>query len=107
MPEELGGETIYVEVSAKTKAGIEKLLEMLALQAEVLELKANPNKAARGNVVEARLDRARGAIATILVKEGTMKAGDLVVAGEAYGKIRAMLGDKGQVDQRGGAVHPG
>jgi translation initiation factor IF-2 len=95
--EELGGETIYVEVSAKTKVGIDKLLEMLALQAEVLELKANPNKPARGNVVEARLDRARGAIATILVKEGTMKAGDLVVAGETYGKIRAMLGDKGQV----------
>jgi translation initiation factor IF-2 len=106
VPEELGGETIYVEVSAKTKAGIDKLLEMLALQAEVLELKANPNKAARGNVVEARLDRARGAIATILIKEGTMKAGDLVVAGEAYGKIRAMLGDKGQVINEAGPSTP-
>jgi len=104
--EELGGDTIYVEVSAKTKVGIEKLLEMLALQAEVLELKANPNKAARGNVVEARLDRARGAIATVLVKEGTMKAGDLVVAGEAYGKIRAMLGDKGQVVTEAGPATP-
>jgi translation initiation factor IF-2 len=104
--EELGGDTIYVEVSAKTKLGIDKLLEMLALQAEVLELKANPNKAARGNVVEARLDRARGAIATVLVKEGTMKAGDLVVAGEAYGKVRAMLGDKGQVVTEAGPATP-
>jgi translation initiation factor IF-2 len=104
--EELGGDTIYVEVSAKTKVGIDKLLEMLALQAEVLDLKANPNKPARGNVVEARLDRARGAIATILVKEGTMKAGDLVVAGETYGKIRAMLGDKGQVVTEAGPATP-
>ncbi len=94
--EELGGDTIFVELSAKTKQGVDKLLEMLALQAEVLELKANPKKAAKGNVVEARLDRSRGAIATILVKEGTLRVGDLVVAGEAYGKLRAMLGDKGQ-----------
>jgi translation initiation factor IF-2 len=104
--EELGGETIYVEVSAKTKQGIDKLLEMLALQAEVLELKANPNKPARGNVVEARLDRARGAIATVLVKEGTMKVGELVVAGEMYGKIRAMLGDKGQAVTEAGPSTP-
>jgi translation initiation factor IF-2 len=104
--EDLGGDTIYVEVSAKTKQGIDKLLEMLALQAEVLELKANPNKPARGNVVEARLDRARGAIATLLVKEGTMKVGDLVVAGEAYGKARAMLGDKGQNITEAGPATP-
>jgi len=104
--EELGGDTIYVEVSAKTKQGIDKLLEMLALQAEVLELKANPNRPARGNVVEARLDRARGAIATILVKEGTLRAGDLVVAGEMYGKIRAMLGDKGQSVTEAGPSTP-
>jgi translation initiation factor IF-2 len=104
--EELGGETIYVEVSAKTKQGIDKLLEMLALQAEVLELKANPNKPARGNVVEARLDRARGAITTALVKEGTVKVGDLVVAGEMYGKIRAMLGDKGQAITEAGPSTP-
>jgi translation initiation factor IF-2 len=104
--EDLGGDTIYVEVSAKTKQGIDKLLEMLALQAEVLELKANPNKPARGNVVEARLDRARGAIATVLVKEGTMKVGDLVVAGEMYGKIRAMLGDKGQNVTEAGPATP-
>ncbi|HEY5282408.1 MAG TPA: translation initiation factor IF-2 [Polyangia bacterium] len=104
--EELGGETIYVEVSAKAKTGIEKLLEMLALQAEVLELKANPNKPARGNVVEARLDRSRGAIATVLVKEGTLRLGDLVVAGEAYGKLRAMLGDKGQILTEAGPSTP-
>jgi translation initiation factor IF-2 len=104
--EDLGGETIYVEVSAKTKVGIEKLLEMLALQAEVLELKANPNKPARGNVVEARLDRARGAIATVLVKEGTLRLGDLVVAGEAFGKLRAMLGDKGQIITEAGPSTP-
>ena len=104
--EELGGETIYVEVSAKTKIGIDKLLEMLALQAEVLELKANPNKAARGNVVEARLDRSRGAIASVLVKEGTLRLGDLVVAGEAYGKLRAMLGDKGQIITEAGPSTP-
>jgi translation initiation factor IF-2 len=104
--EELGGETIYVEVSAKAKTGIDKLLEMLALQAEVLELKANPNKPARGNVVEARLDRSRGAIATVLVKEGTLRLGDLVVAGEAFGKLRAMLGDKGQVITEAGPSTP-
>ncbi len=104
--EELGGETIYVDVSAKTKVGIDKLLEMLALQAEVLELKANPNKPARGNVVEARLDRSRGAIASVLVKEGTLRLGDLVVAGEAYGKLRAMLGDKGQIITEAGPSTP-
>jgi translation initiation factor IF-2 len=94
--EEWGGDTIFVPVSAKTKEGIEKLLEMLALQAEVLELRANPNKPAKGHVVEARLDRARGAISTVLVEDGTLRAGDLVVAGEYFGKVRAMLGDKGQ-----------
>jgi translation initiation factor IF-2 len=94
--EEFGGETIFVEVSAKTKQGIDKLLEMLALQAEVLELRANPKKPAKGAVVEARLDRGRGAISTVLVQEGTLRVGDLVVASESYGKIRAMLGDKGQ-----------
>jgi len=94
--EEWGGTTIFVPVSAKTKEGIDKLLEMLSLQAELLELKANPNKPGKGHVVEARLDRARGAISTILVEEGTLHVGDLVVAGEYSGKIRAMLGDKGQ-----------
>jgi translation initiation factor IF-2 len=104
--EEWGGETIYVNVSAKTKQGIDKLLEMLALQAEVLELKANPNRAAKGNVVEARLDRARGPISTILVEEGTLRVGDLVVAGEFAGKIRAMLGDHGQTVTEAGPSTP-
>jgi translation initiation factor IF-2 len=94
--EEWGGDTIFVPVSAKTKEGVDKLLEMLALQAEVLELRANPNKAAKGHVIEARLDRARGPVSTILVEEGTLKLGDLLVAGEYSGKVRAMLGDKGQ-----------
>jgi len=106
VPEEWGGETIYVNVSAKTKEGIDKLLEMLALRAEMLELKANPNKAGKGHVVEARLDRARGAISTILVEEGTLKVGDLVVAGEYSGKIRAMLGDKGQSVTEAGPSTP-
>jgi translation initiation factor IF-2 len=94
--EEWGGETIFVNVSAKTKQGVDKLLEMLALQAEVLELKANPKRAAKGHVVEARLDRSRGPISTLLVDEGTLKLGDMVVAGEVWGKVRAMLSDKGQ-----------
>ena len=106
VPEEWGGTTIYVNVSAKTKEGVEKLLEMLSLQAELLELKANPNKAAKGHVVEARLDRARGAISTILVEEGTMRIGELVVAGEYSGKIRAMLGDKGQTITEAGPSTP-
>jgi translation initiation factor IF-2 len=106
VPEEFGGDTIFVDVSAKTKQGIDKLLEMLALQAEVLELRANPKKAARGHVVEARLDRARGAISTILVEEGTLRVGDLVVSGEVSGKIRAMLGDKGQQITEAGPSTP-
>src|SRR5450432_4193892 len=104
--EEWGGTTIFVNVSAKTKEGVDKLLEMLALQAELLELKANPNKPAKGHVVEARLDRARGPISTILVEDGTLKLGDLVVAGEYSGKIRAMLGDKGQALTEAGPSTP-
>jgi len=104
--EEWGGTTIFVNVSAKTKEGVDKLLEMLALQAELLELKANPNKPAKGHVVEARLDRARGPISTILVEDGTLKLGDLVVAGEYSGKIRAMLGDKGQAVTEAGPSTP-
>ncbi|HTA17666.1 MAG TPA: translation initiation factor IF-2 [Polyangia bacterium] len=104
--EEWGGDTIFVNVSAKTKEGVDKLLEMLALQAEVLELRANPNKAAKGHVVEARLDRARGPVSTILVEEGTLKLGDLLVAGEYSGKVRAMLGDKGQSITEAGPSTP-
>ncbi len=104
--EQWGGDTIFVNVSAKTKEGIDTLLENLAVQAEVLDLKANPNKQAKGHVVEARLDRARGPISTILVEDGTMKLGDLVVAGEYVGKIRAMLGDKGQAVTEAGPSTP-
>jgi translation initiation factor IF-2 len=104
--EEFGGDIIFVDVSAKTKQGIDKLLEMLALQAEVLELHANPKKAARGHVVEARLDRSRGAISTVLVEEGTLRVGDLMVSGEVSGKIRAMLGDKGQPIAEAGPSTP-
>ncbi|MEP6652808.1 MAG: translation initiation factor IF-2, partial [Myxococcales bacterium] len=104
--EEWGGDTIFVNVSAKTKQGIDKLLEMLALQAEVLELKANPKRAAKGHVVEARLDRSRGPISTLLVEEGTLRLGDLVVAGEMSGKIRAMLNDKGQNISEAGPSTP-
>jgi translation initiation factor IF-2 len=88
--EEWGGETLYVEVSAHTGAGIDKLLETLALQAEVLELKANPNKPASGVVVEAELDRGRGPVATILIQDGTLNRGDVILAGGAHGKVRAM-----------------
>ncbi|HVT78295.1 MAG TPA: translation initiation factor IF-2, partial [Acidimicrobiales bacterium] len=104
--EEWGGSTIFVNVSAKTKQGIDKLLEMLSLQAELLELKANPNKPAKGHVVEARLDRARGPISTILVEDGTLKLGDLIVAGEFSGKVRAMIGDKGQSISEAGPSTP-
>jgi translation initiation factor IF-2 len=95
-PEAWGGETIYVDVSARNKTGIDTLLQMIGLQAELLELKANPNKAARGTVIEAKLDRNRGPMATVLVQDGTLKLGDTVVAGEHIGKVRAMLDDKGR-----------
>jgi translation initiation factor IF-2 len=93
-PEDWGGETIYVSVSAKQAQGIDDLLEMILLQAEVLELKANPDKLAAGHVVEAKIDPGRGAVATILVREGTLRAGDPVVCGLHYGRIRAMLDDR-------------
>jgi translation initiation factor IF-2 len=94
--EDWGGDTICVPVSAKTKEGIPHLLEMLLLQAEVLELKANPDKLARGTIVEAKLDRGRGAVATVLVQEGTLKVGDPFVCGGNYGRVRAMMDDKGR-----------
>ncbi|HWE27561.1 MAG TPA: translation initiation factor IF-2, partial [Polyangia bacterium] len=96
IPESWGGETIFVDVSARNKTGIDQLLQMISLQSELLELKANPNKAARGTVIEAKLDRNRGPMATVLVQDGTLKIGDTVVAGEHIGKVRAMLDDKGR-----------
>ncbi len=95
-PEEWGGDTIFCEVSAKTGAGIDHLLEMLLLQAEVLELKANPDRVAYGTVVESKLDRGRGPVATVLVQKGTVKVGDPFVSGVHYGKVRALIDNKGK-----------
>ena len=94
--EDWGGSTTFVPVSAHTKEGIDELLEMILLTAEVNELKANPNRKARGIVIEAELDKGRGPVATILVQKGTLKVGDAVAAGSCYGKIRAMIDDKGR-----------
>ncbi len=105
-PEDWGGETIYVNVSAKQAQGIEELLEMILLQAEVLELKANPDKLATGHVVEAKIDSGRGAVATILVREGTLRAGDPIVCGLHYGRIRAMLDDRGALLESAGPSIP-
>ncbi|MGI6153479.1 MAG: translation initiation factor IF-2 [Christensenellaceae bacterium] len=93
--EEWGGDTIVVPVSAKTGEGIDKLLEMVLLVSEVLELKANPERLAKGTIVEAQLDKGRGPVATVLVQTGTLRTGDTVIAGTAYGKVRAMIDDMG------------
>ena len=95
VPEEWGGQTIFVEISAKERIGIEELLEMLLLEAELLELSANPNKPARGTVAEAKLDKGRGPVSTVLVQSGTLHVGDAFVAGRYYGKVRAMINDRG------------
>ena len=96
IPEDWGGSTIFCEVSAKTHEGIDNLLEMILLTAEVAELKANPNRKARGLVLEARLDKGRGPVATILVQKGTLKQGDFIACGSASGKVRAMTDEKGR-----------
>ncbi len=96
VPEEWGGETICVPVSAKTHMGIDSLLESILLVAEMAELKANPNRAAKGVVIEARLDKGRGPIATLLVQNGTLNAGDIVVAGQSVGRVRVMSNERGQ-----------
>ena len=106
VPEEWGGETIFVAVSAKRREGIENLLDNLLVLAEVQELKANPSKPARGVVVEAELDKGRGPVATVLVQTGTLKVGDSVVAGLHHGKVRAMLSDKGKKLQEAGPATP-
>ena len=96
IPEEWGGDTPCIPVSAKTKEGIEDLLEMVILVADMKELKANPDRNAKGTVIEARLDKGRGPIATILVQNGTLKTGDIIVAGTAVGRVRAMTNDRGE-----------
>ncbi len=93
--ESLGGDVLEIEVSAKEKTNLDKLLDIIALQSEVLELKANPNRAAEGTVIEARLDRGRGPVATVLVQRGTLKPGDIVVAGTEWGRVRALMSDAG------------
>ena len=96
IPEEWGGQNMFVNISAKKKIGIDELLETVILQADVLELKANPNTFASGNVLEAKLDRGRGSVATVLVTRGTLRIGDAIVAGMSYGRVRAMLAPKGR-----------
>ncbi len=106
VPEEWGGDTVFVEISAKKKINIESLLEMVLLVADVQELKANPNKQAKGVVIEARLDKTRGPIASMLVQRGTLDVGDTIVVGSVIGRIRAMVNDKGKKVKKAGPSTP-
>ena len=106
VPEDYGGDTIMVEVSAKKKIGIDNLLEMILLVAEVQELKANPNREARGVIIEAQLDKGRGSVATVLVQSGTLRIGDAIVAGTTYGHVRAMINDRGDNVKKAGPSVP-
>ena len=106
IPEDWGGSTIFCPVSAHTKEGIDNLLEMILLTAEVLELKANPKRNARGLVIEAQLDKGRGAVATVLVQKGTLKVGQPVACGSCYGKVRAMIDDQGRRVKEAGPSMP-
>ena len=104
--EEWGGDTIVCKVSAKTHEGLDELLELLALQSEVMELKANPNKLARGHIIEAKLDKGRGAVATVLIQEGTLHQGDTFVCGTFSGRVRALLNDQGKKVREAGPSIP-
>ncbi|MDO5522190.1 MAG: translation initiation factor IF-2, partial [bacterium] len=106
IPEDWGGSTIFVPVSAHTKEGISELLEMILLTSEVLELKANPNRNARGIVIEAKLDKGKGSVATVLVQKGTLHVGDPIVIGASYGKVRALMDDKGRRVKEAGPSTP-
>ena len=106
IPEDWGGSTVFVPVSAHTNEGIEQLLEMILLTAEIGELKANPDRQARGLVIEAQLDKGRGAVATVLVQKGTLKVGQPIAAGSCHGKVRAMIDDKGRRVQQAGPSTP-
>ena len=106
IPEEWGGDTVIVPISAKTGQGLDDLLEMVILTAEVQELKANPNRRAKGTVIEARLDKNRGPIATLLVQNGTLNQGDIVIAGTAVGRVRVMTNDKGRTVKTAGPSIP-
>ena len=106
MPEEWGGDTVVVEVSAKTKKNIEKLLEMILLVGDLRELKADPDAPASGVVLESRMDKGRGPVATVLVQNGTLNVGDVFIVGSVYGKVRAMFDDRGQAIKKGGPSTP-
>ena len=106
IPEDWGGSTIFVPVSAHTKEGIQELLEMVLLTAEVMELKANANRAARGLVIEAQLDKGKGSVATVLVQKGTLHVGDAIAAGSAHGRVRAMMDDRGRRVKEAGPSQP-
>ena len=106
IPEDWGGSTVFVPVSAHTKEGIPELLEMILLTAEVMELKANPNRSARGLVIEAELDKGKGSVATVLVQKGTLHVGDAIAAGSAHGRVRAMMDDKGRRVKEAGPSQP-
>lgn len=106
IPEDWGGQTIFVEVSAKKRVGIENLLEMLLLQAEIMELKANPFKPAKAVAIETKLDRGRGPVATVLVHQGTLKVGEVFVVGNKYGRVRALVDGKGRKIQEAGPSAP-
>jgi translation initiation factor IF-2 len=106
IPENYGGDTQFIQVSAHTGQGIDELLEAISLQAEVLELTAVPNAAAKGVVIEARVDKGRGTVATILVQQGTLKQGDLILAGQSYGRVRAMSNERGQQVTEAGPSTP-
>ncbi|MGG7518421.1 translation initiation factor IF-2 [Allorhizobium undicola] len=104
--ESMGGETLDVEVSAKNGLNLDKLLEAILLQAEVLDLKANPNRTAEGSVIEAQLDRGRGAVATVLIQKGTLRPGQIIVAGDQWGRVRALVNDKGEHVKEAGPAMP-
>ena len=104
--EELGGEVLDVEVSALKKTNLDRLEEAILLQAELLDLKANPNRLAEGVVLEARLERGRGAVATVLIQRGTLRVGDIFVAGSEWGRVRALVDDHGPKPDRGRPVDP-
>ncbi|MGN8023335.1 translation initiation factor IF-2 [Phyllobacterium sp. 22229] len=104
--ESMGGETLDVEVSAKTGAGLDKLLETILLQAEILDLKADPSRTAEGVVIEAKLDRGRGSVATVLVQKGTLRPGDIIVAGSEWGRVRALVNDRGETVKEVGPATP-
>ncbi len=106
IPEEWGADTIFVDVSAVKGENIDQLLEYILLLAEMLELKANPNKRAKGTIIESKLDKQRGAVSTVLVQEGTLRVGDVFVVGETYGKVRAMFDDKGRMVKAAGPSTP-